>query len=199
MRTTALLDIQSRSSPSTSRAAKSAIIRPKWSPASPNKTATATPRRPIRQRSSRRAGQHPARVRTLRRRAAASGSSTFIARVEKPVVLTLHTVLPEPERSVHARYARALRTGNKGRRRFPRPGARLLESVYGIDPQTLRVIHHGVPDVPFQDTDARESVVRHRPAHGDLDVRPDQSRQRSRICDRSDARRSSSAIPKRSI
>jgi glycosyltransferase involved in cell wall biosynthesis len=29
----------------------------------------------------------------------------------------------------------------------------LLEGVYGIDPDLLRVIHHGVPDVPFQNTE----------------------------------------------
>jgi polysaccharide biosynthesis protein PslF len=36
-------------------------------------------------------------------------------------------------------------------------GRRLLDGVYGIDPQTLRTIPHGVPDVPFQSTDAAKA------------------------------------------
>jgi polysaccharide biosynthesis protein PslF len=33
----------------------------------------------------------------------------------------------------------------------------LLENIYGIDPDQLEVIHHGVPDVPFQDTYAAKA------------------------------------------
>ncbi|MHB1551771.1 MAG: glycosyltransferase, partial [Vulcanimicrobiaceae bacterium] len=36
-------------------------------------------------------------------------------------------------------------------------GRELLESAYGIDRSKLRVIHHGVPDVPFHDTDAAKA------------------------------------------
>jgi len=36
-------------------------------------------------------------------------------------------------------------------------GRELLETIYGIDPDQLRVIHHGVPDVPFQSTDAAKA------------------------------------------
>jgi polysaccharide biosynthesis protein PslF len=36
-------------------------------------------------------------------------------------------------------------------------GSDLLETVYGIDPSQLRVVHHGVPDVPFQPADAAKA------------------------------------------
>ena len=77
----------------------------------------------------------------------------FLRALEKPAVLTLHTVLPEPDdtmlrvtRELCAHVSRVVVLSQTGRD--------LLEKVYGIDPQILRVIHHGVPDVPFQSTDA---------------------------------------------
>ncbi len=80
----------------------------------------------------------------------------FIARVDKPVVLTLHTVLPEPE-AAYMRVTRALCEQASKVVVLSETGRRLLETVYGIDPQTLQVIHHGVPDVPFQDTSAAKA------------------------------------------
>ena len=75
----------------------------------------------------------------------------FIRVVEKPVVLTLHTVLPEPDET-YLRVTRALCEQATKVVVLSETGRGLLEEVYGIDPQQLEVIHHGVPDVPFQDT-----------------------------------------------
>jgi polysaccharide biosynthesis protein PslF len=50
--------------------------------------------------------------------------------LEKPVAVTMHTVLPEPDETM-------LRVT--------------------LDPELLRVIHHGVPDVPFTNTDAAKA------------------------------------------
>ena len=76
--------------------------------------------------------------------------------VDKPIVLTLHTVLPEPDdemlrvtRELCGRASKVVVLSDTGRR--------LLEDEYGIDPELLRVIHHGVPDVPFQNTDAAKA------------------------------------------
>jgi polysaccharide biosynthesis protein PslF len=77
--------------------------------------------------------------------------SDFLRRLEKPVVLTLHTVLPDPD----AAYLRVTRELCKYAARIVAlsgTGRTLLREVYGIDPALLHVIHHGVPDVPFQDT-----------------------------------------------
>ena len=70
--------------------------------------------------------------------------------------MTLHTVLPEPEES-YMRVTRALCEQATKVVALSETGRRLLETVYGIDPQTLAVIHHGVPDVPFQDTSAAKA------------------------------------------
>src|SRR5579863_2733071 len=80
----------------------------------------------------------------------------LLDRVRKPVVLTLHTVLPEPDeimmrvtRDLCARASRVVSLSETGRM--------LLETVYGIEPDKLRVIHHGVPDVPFRATDTAKA------------------------------------------
>jgi glycosyltransferase involved in cell wall biosynthesis len=75
----------------------------------------------------------------------------FMRALEKPVVLTLHTVLPEPDET-YLRVTRALCGSASKVVVLSETGRGLLENVYGIDPQVLETIHHGVPDVPFQDT-----------------------------------------------
>jgi len=75
----------------------------------------------------------------------------LMAAVEKPVVLTLHTVLPQPD-EVMLRVTRGLcRYANKVIA-LSQTGRDLLDRVYQIDPARVRVIHHGVPDVEFRDT-----------------------------------------------
>jgi glycosyltransferase involved in cell wall biosynthesis len=76
--------------------------------------------------------------------------------LEKPVVVTLHTVLPDPDETM-LRVTRELCASASRVVSLSETGRSLLESVYGIDPEVLRVIHHGVPDVPFQNTDAAKA------------------------------------------
>jgi len=80
----------------------------------------------------------------------------FIAAVDKPVVLTLHTVLPEPDES-YLRVTRELCAQATKVVALSATGRSLLETIYDIDPRCLEVIHHGVPDVPFQDTYAAKA------------------------------------------
>lgn len=75
----------------------------------------------------------------------------FMRALEKPVVLTLHTVLPDPDET-YLRVTRELCENASKVIALSETGRGLLEGVYGIDPQVLETIHHGVPDVPFQDT-----------------------------------------------
>ncbi|HET9028674.1 MAG TPA: glycosyltransferase family 4 protein [Candidatus Aquilonibacter sp.] len=76
--------------------------------------------------------------------------------VRKPVVLTLHTVLPDPDETM-------LRVTRKLCERADRvvslsgTGCELLRTVYGIDPSRLALVHHGVPDIPFQTTDSAKA------------------------------------------
>jgi glycosyltransferase involved in cell wall biosynthesis len=76
--------------------------------------------------------------------------------VTKPVVLTMHTVLPEPD-DVMLRVTRELCERSSRVVSLSATGRDLLERVYGVDPDRLRVIHHGVPDVPFTTTDAAKA------------------------------------------
>ncbi len=76
--------------------------------------------------------------------------------VTKPVVLTMHTVLPEPD-DVMLRVTRELCERSSRVVSLSATGRDLLERVYGVDPDRLRVIHHGVPDVPFTSTDAAKA------------------------------------------
>jgi glycosyltransferase involved in cell wall biosynthesis len=69
--------------------------------------------------------------------------------VRKPVVVSLHTVLPEPSRS-HRAVTRVICERSSAVVVLSETGRRILVETYGVDPQKLHVIHHGVPDVPFR-------------------------------------------------
>lgn len=72
--------------------------------------------------------------------------------LDKPAILTLHTVLPDPDPTM-LRVTRDLCRYSTYVVVLSQTGKTLLEDVYGIDPARVRVIHHGVPDVPFTPTD----------------------------------------------
>lgn len=72
--------------------------------------------------------------------------------ITKPIVLTLHTVLPEPDDEMLRVTKRLCHYASKVVS-LSETGRELLDRVYGIEPEKLRVIHHGVPDVPFQGTE----------------------------------------------
>lgn len=75
----------------------------------------------------------------------------LIARVRKPVITSLHTILPEPS-PTHLRVARALCAASSAVVVLSETGRDILIARYGVDPDKIRVIHHGVPDVPFLET-----------------------------------------------
>lgn len=75
-----------------------------------------------------------------------------LERITKPIVTSLHTVLPEP--SVHhRRVAQRICALSGAVVVLSRTGKDLLVERYAVDAEKIRVIHHGVPDVPFRDTD----------------------------------------------
>ena len=80
----------------------------------------------------------------------------LLRQVEKPVVLTMHTVLPEPDEGM-LRITRSLCDFASAVVSLSETGRNLLENVYKINPVKLRTIHHGVPDVPFRPTDAAKA------------------------------------------
>jgi polysaccharide biosynthesis protein PslF len=76
--------------------------------------------------------------------------------VAKPVVLTLHTILPEPDERMLQVTEQLCRYSAKVVA-LSQTGRDLLERTFGIESKKLRVIHHGVPDVPFQGTEAAKA------------------------------------------
>jgi glycosyltransferase involved in cell wall biosynthesis len=75
----------------------------------------------------------------------------LIAGVRKPVITSLHTVLPDPTPE-HMRVARALCATSSAVVVLSETGRDLLIELYGVDPAKIRVIHHGVPDIPFRES-----------------------------------------------
>ncbi len=71
-----------------------------------------------------------------------TGIFRFLDRIEKPVVSTLHTVLPEPAREVRAHVKRI---ADRSERLVVMNGfaVGMLERDYGIDRRKISLIHHG--------------------------------------------------------
>ncbi|CAF5070882.1 unnamed protein product, partial [Rotaria sp. Silwood1] len=75
----------------------------------------------------------------------------LLASVRKPIIITMHTVLPKPTefylsltRTIAALSTRIIVLSPVGRR--------LLVDLYGVDETKISIVHHGVPDVPFSQT-----------------------------------------------
>ncbi len=79
----------------------------------------------------------------------------FLDRVRVPAVATLHTVLRQPSAAQRAVMARLLdRTAAVVV--MSQAAARLLRREYGADGSRIRVIPHGVPDLPLVESDQRK-------------------------------------------
>jgi polysaccharide biosynthesis protein PslF len=75
----------------------------------------------------------------------------LISLVRKPVIVSLHTVLPNPS-SDHLRTTRTICATASAVVVLSSTGKDILIDRYCIDPLKVNVVHHGVPDVPFRDT-----------------------------------------------
>lgn len=73
----------------------------------------------------------------------------LLARVVKPIVTTLHTVLPAPDRTLR-HVTREICNRSDAVIVLAQRGKRLLEDDYGIEPRKVRVVLHGAPDVPLR-------------------------------------------------
>ncbi|MHB8152429.1 MAG: glycosyltransferase family 4 protein [Vulcanimicrobiaceae bacterium] len=76
--------------------------------------------------------------------------------LRKPVVVTMHTILPEPDAAI-LRVTSALCDAASAVVSLSETGRDLLLSSYGVQAQKVHVIHHGVPDVPFRTTDVAKA------------------------------------------
>ncbi len=94
---------------------------------------------------------------------AGSHLTSLLARLTKPVVTVCHTALRDPD----ATYRRAMEEvihHSEALVVLSRVGGEILQEVYGVAPERIRHIHHGVPELPGIDRDEcrRHFGVSHR-------------------------------------
>lgn len=75
----------------------------------------------------------------------------LLRRLKAPIVTTLHTVLEDPDDNYRramldvCRYSRKLITMNER-------GVGMLKDIYSVSPEKIELIPHGIPDLPFVDS-----------------------------------------------
>jgi len=77
--------------------------------------------------------------------------TTLLSRLKMPIVTTLHTVLPAPSSSQRDVMERIVGLSAK-LVVMATKAEQLLRSVYGVSPEKVAVIPHGIPDLPFLGT-----------------------------------------------
>ena len=82
----------------------------------------------------------------------------FVARCSKPIVTTLHTLMPRPE-PLPRMLVRQLAAHSRRVVVMTRIAARLLRDDYGVPPSRVRIIPHGVPPVPFGRDESHKAAL----------------------------------------
>jgi polysaccharide biosynthesis protein PslF len=82
----------------------------------------------------------------------------FVARCSKPIVTTLHTLMPRPD-PLPRMIVRQLAAHSRRMVVMTRIAARLLRDDYGVPPSRVRIIPHGVPPVPFARNESRKAAL----------------------------------------
>lgn len=73
--------------------------------------------------------------------------------VSKPVVTTFHTILPDPEPDRREALVQVAELSD-ALVVMSRKAIEFLDVYYGVPPEKVHFIHHGVPDMPYPDSDS---------------------------------------------
>lgn len=84
----------------------------------------------------------------------------LINKLEIPIVTTLHTILSEPDPKQRLIINEL---GKKSEKiiTMAQNTKLILQSIYGVDPRKIEVVHHGVPKKPFESRDILKKKFRY--------------------------------------
>lgn len=82
----------------------------------------------------------------------------FLKSLQKPVVITFHTVLPEPNPQL-LRLTQALAHYSQGITVMTRSSQKILEQDYGVRSEQIQVIPHGIHHVPYTASSTAKSLL----------------------------------------
>ncbi len=77
--------------------------------------------------------------------------SVLLCHLKKPVITTLHTILENPSKDYREAFDDVINCSQR-LVTMSQTGARMLRDIYGVPENKISVIHHGVHDVPFVDS-----------------------------------------------
>jgi len=82
----------------------------------------------------------------------------LLKKLQKPIVTTLHTVLPTPDERM-LNIVQAIMKYSKGIIVMTHPSREILEKDYGLDPDRIQVIPHGIHNIPYRTSKNAKSVL----------------------------------------
>ena len=82
---------------------------------------------------------------------AGSYLSLLLNRLKTPIITTLHTILDDPDPAIHKSLIEVCKASYKVITMNKR-GLTMLHDVYGISGKKVELIAHGIPDLPFVDS-----------------------------------------------
>ncbi|HTY25969.1 MAG TPA: glycosyltransferase [Desulfomonilaceae bacterium] len=77
--------------------------------------------------------------------------SVLLCHLKKPIITTMHTILENPLKDYREAFEDVVNCSQRIVTMSQR-GARMLQEIYGVPEDKISIIHHGVHDVPFVDS-----------------------------------------------